>query len=132
MSELEFRVEIDSVTGMFKVYGRLYDIDPPVTRVVEPLKFRADHEGCLMEPCMELSHGDASSLMDQLYACGIRPTEDDKDVNEVVYDEVGFLKEILRRQDIHLGDIRNIVELRNEPILKIPKAKFDQREIKCT
>ncbi len=138
MSELEFRVEIDlgvgdkkDVVDVYKVYGRsTYDTNLPFTKgdyrvadIVKPLEFESAYEGDFGSPFMELSHGDASSLMDQLYACGIRPTNEE--ISDEVNDEVGFLKEILRRQDIHLGDLRSILELRNEDSLKAAKAKFD-------
>ncbi len=119
MSELEFKVEpvYESNTTKYNIYGRLHKIDPPVTTVAKCLEFEKVHVGCRTKPFTKLTHRNAVSLMDQLYACGIRPTEDDKDINEEISDEVSFLKEILRRQDIHLGDLRNILELRNEPFL---------------
>ncbi|MCP5005390.1 MAG: hypothetical protein GY941_15855 [Planctomycetes bacterium] len=120
MSELEFSIEIEvgGVEDVYFVYGRKYTSEILAPLIPQSLVYETIPKGDRIEPFMKLTHYEAMLLMDQLYACGIRPSGDIKDE---VYDEVGFLKEILRRQDIHLADIRSVLELRDESSLNAPK-----------
>lgn len=43
--------------------------------VAQPLTFMDTPQGMMTRPCMELSATDAQQLMDQLWHCGMRPTE---------------------------------------------------------
>jgi hypothetical protein len=43
--------------------------------VAQPLVFSAYSEGALAPPAMRLTKTDAQVLMDELYRCGVRPTE---------------------------------------------------------
>jgi hypothetical protein len=47
--------------------GRMYVAEPITVRPLEPAE--------LFEPQLELNDSEAQSLMDQLWQCGIRPTE---------------------------------------------------------
>ncbi len=121
MSELLLKVEpvFESNITKYRVYGYLHEIDLPVTMVAKCLEFEKAREGSCNEAITELSYTDAVFLMDQLYTCGIRPSKEidvDKDIDDEVSNKVGFLKELLRRQDIHLGDVRDMLNLRKELI----------------
>jgi len=43
--------------------------------VAAPISFQAIEPGQIVEAQLELNPSDAQSLMDQLWACGLRPTE---------------------------------------------------------
>lgn len=50
--------------------------EPPSMCVAVPLEFKAhDHTGEYEKPTMQLRYDEVQQLMDELWACGIRPTE---------------------------------------------------------
>lgn len=55
---------------------RMMDNENPGRRyIAQPLVFKDAPQGVMTPPCMELSATDAQQLMDQLWHCGLRPTE---------------------------------------------------------
>ena len=48
---------------------------PGVICVAEPLVFKEQQEGLFFEPALRLNTGEAQRLMDELWDCGLRPSE---------------------------------------------------------
>ena len=50
-------------------------LEPGVICVAEPLVFKEQQEGLFFEPALRLNTGEAQRLMDELWDCGLRPSE---------------------------------------------------------
>ena len=48
---------------------------PGVICVAEPLVFKEQQEGLFFEPALRLNTGEAQRLLDELWDCGLRPSE---------------------------------------------------------
>lgn len=62
-----FRDTIDIRIGLHR--------DSSTYAVAQPMLFKDQHIGLIVDPCISLTREDAQSLMDQLWNCSIRPTE---------------------------------------------------------
>lgn len=88
---IEFRVDRESFSqSEIHVRCRMGD------SVMRPAVFTKHESGSLVEPMLQLKTGEAQQLMDELWRCGLRPTEG-----------VGSAGSLLATQE-HLSDLRKI------------------------
>lgn len=72
----------------------------PEPMVGLPMTFRTikpEEDGCVIEPAMVMKGGDAQMLMDELWKCGLRPTEGTGSAGS------------LAATERHLADLRHLV-----------------------
>lgn len=78
--------------------------------MAQPVEFKQEPEAVVCEPLIRLEVQEAQQLMDELWQCGLRPTEGTGSAGS------------LRSTEKHLADMRTIVmkklEIKTEEVLK--------------
>lgn len=49
--------------------------DIGVLLIAQPIEFKEQPEGAYVEPCLRLEYSEAQRLMDELWNCGLKPSE---------------------------------------------------------
>jgi hypothetical protein len=60
---------------MQNIQIHMANLDDRMRYVAQPVVFQAVESGMITQPCLQLDQNDAQQLMDQLWHCGLRPSE---------------------------------------------------------
>jgi hypothetical protein len=106
---LEVFAELGSFNRHVDLHMRVVDLDnPDVVHVVQTVQLRAmqrhEHDSLLHEPAMRLRMNAAQRVMDELWRCGLRPSEGTGSAGS------------LAATERHLGDMQRIAY----HLLKLP------------
>jgi len=108
LERMFIRAERRIINNSIAIMIGQFDSNGDVSAIAQPLTMeKIDNPGIYRDPSIEIATEQAQELMDELWRCGLRPSEGSGSAGS------------LRATEKHLEDMRNIVSVKlNVPMIK--------------